>query len=91
MEGVVLYVKLVKVLVTHTKYYIAAFTVTSYGKRLKLSPNVGITNSSIGIPLTYMAVVVPIGFLVNTDRNITGHYGVYGSDTERSEGEQLQA
>jgi len=31
MEGVVLYVVLVRVFVTHTKRYVAAFTVTSYG------------------------------------------------------------
>ena len=33
MEGVVLYVTLVKVFVTHTKRYIAAFTVASYGNQ----------------------------------------------------------
>ena len=55
------------------------------------NPNLGITSFPIGIPLTYMAIVVPIGFLVNTDRNITGHYGVYRNNTETSEGEQLQA
>ena len=55
------------------------------------SLNLGMTSFSIGIPLTYMAVVVPIGFLVNTDRNTTGHYGVYRNDTETSEGEQLHA
>ena len=32
MEGVVLHVKLVKVFVTYTKYYIVAFTLASYGK-----------------------------------------------------------
>ena len=55
------------------------------------NPNSGITSFSIGIPLAYMAVVVPIGFLVNTDRNTTGHYGVYRNNTETSEGEQLHA
>ena len=31
-----------------------------------------------GIPLVYMAVVVPIGFLVNTD-DIGNHYGQYNT------------
>ena len=34
MEGVILYVKLVKVLVEHHKRYIAAFTVASYGQSI---------------------------------------------------------
>ena len=33
---------------------------------------------SSGLPLVYMAVVVPIGFLVNTD-DIGNHYGQYNS------------
>ena len=37
---------------------------------------------SSGLPLVYMAVVVPIGFLVNTD-DIGNHYGVY--DTANGE------
>ena len=33
---------------------------------------------SSGLPLVYMAVVVPIGFLVNTD-DIGNHYGQYNA------------
>lgn len=32
MEGIVLYVSLVRVFVKHKKRYIAGFTITSYGK-----------------------------------------------------------
>ena len=35
MEGVVLYVSLVRVFVTHTKRYITAFTVASYGQLIQ--------------------------------------------------------
>ena len=40
MEGVVLYVKLVKVFIKHHKRYIAAFTVASYGQLLSVKLHV---------------------------------------------------
>ena len=33
----------------------------------------------VGIPLLYMVVVVPLGFLVNTENGI--HYGNYNTTT----------
>ena len=46
MEGVVLYLALVKVFVSQKKKYIFGFTVTSYG-----------------LPLLYMGLTLPLGFI----------------------------
>ena len=52
MEGVVLYIILIKVFVTKTKRYMFAFTVASYG-----------------IPLLYLGLTIPLGFLLPTQPN----------------------
>ncbi|CAI8010534.1 Adhesion G protein-coupled receptor L3 [Geodia barretti] len=54
MEGVVLYVALVRVFVTKPHRYVIGFTVVSYGA-----------------PLVYMALAVPLGFLLSRGP----HYG----------------
>ena len=77
MEGVVLYVALVKVFIKFHKRYIAAFTVASYGQSINWQ-YIPYFHHYTGIPLVYMALVVPLGFLVNTD-NIGNHYGQYNT------------
>ena len=77
MEGVVLYVTLVKVFVHNHKYYIIGFTVASYGMLAQLImfswwEMFIIYAKWIVIPAIYMASAVPIGFLVEVD-NITDH------------------
>jgi hypothetical protein len=57
MEGVVLYVALVRVFVVHHLRYVIAFTVVSYG-----------------VPLVYMGLCIPLGFLLTDSENRT-HYG----------------
>ena len=52
MEGVVLYIILIKVFVTNTKRYILCFTIASYG-----------------IPLLYLGLTIPLGFLLPTKLN----------------------
>jgi hypothetical protein len=54
MEGVVLYVALVRVFITKPHRYVIGFTVVSYGA-----------------PLVYMAIAVPLGFLLSRGP----HYG----------------
>ena len=52
MEGVVLYILLVKVFVTNIKRYMVAFTISSYG-----------------LPLVYMGLTLPLGFVLPTQPN----------------------
>ena len=49
MEGVVLYIILIKVFIADTKRYILAFTMASYG-----------------IPLLYLGITIPLGFVFPT-------------------------
>ena len=75
MEGVVLYLVLVKVFVKHQiKRNIIGFTISSYGRKINASLDSYNIKSIVyaGIPFLYMLVVVPLGFLVNTDS--TGHH-----------------
>ena len=62
MEGVVLYVALVKVFVEHQKRYNIGFFLFSYGEPLKSLFSIRILLS--GAPLLYMVLCVPLGFAV---------------------------
>ena len=77
MEGVVLYVKLVKVFTANHKLYIAFFTIASYGKFHDCMHVHSLFGECmhIGVPLIYMILVVPLGFLVNTEHIVGSHYG----------------
>ena len=79
MEGVVLYVLLVRVFVEGShKRYIIWFTVASYGDPSNNNNNIihrSITlYFNIGLPALYMCLTIPLGFLLNGERH-------YGSDT----------
>ena len=70
MEGVVLYVVLVKVFVQKSKKkYFILFTVLSYGKTnadcflMKLS----LPKYRSGLPLLYMGLTIPLGFLLRDE------------------------
>ena len=79
MEGVVLYVTLVKVFIKYPTRYIAAFTIISYGI-IKIIPdnnNIAVTLIT-GAPAVYMMIVAPIGFLINTTNH--SHYLYYIGD-----------
>ena len=77
MEGVVLYVKLVGVFITHHKCYIAFFTIASYGKQESEKYCYARLTIMVysGIPLLYMILVAPLGLLVNTEDIVGSHYG----------------
>ena len=71
MEGVVLYVVLVRVFVKHPKQYMMCFTLLSYGLLILfiyLSIIMKIISYFWSI---YMLIIVPIGYLVGTDENHT--------------------
>ena len=82
MEGVVLFLVLVVVFVKHnTTRFIIGFTVASYGQYIFviiccLHIILIFRKFLSGIPFVYMVLVVPIGFLVNTD-SIGPHYGIH--------------
>lgn len=81
MEGVVLYVALVRVFVTKPRRYIIGFTVVSYG-RLKCKKRTQgdaffLLIFSSGAPMVYMAVVVPLGFLLPHGPHYGGEMYVY--------------
>ena len=42
-------------------------------------PEIHLQITITGIPLVYMALVVPVGFLVNTTDNNGNHYGQYNT------------
>ena len=52
MEGVVLYIVIIRVFVSNTKQYMLAFIITSYG-----------------LPLVYLGLTLPLGFLLPTQPN----------------------
>ena len=74
MEGVVLYVTLVKVFIKYPKRYIIAFTLISYGKD-GFNSNPMLYHNNTGVPAIYMMIIVPIGFLVNSSDQ--SHYLYY--------------
>ena len=76
MEGVVLYVTLVKVFIKYPTRYIAAFTIISYGI-IPDNNNIAVTLIT-GAPAVYMMIVAPIGFLINTTNH--SHYLYYVGD-----------
>ena len=78
MEGVVLYIALVRVFIAHPKQYIMCFTLLSYGL-LIIFIDVLIIMTIIGIPGVYMLIIVLIGYLVGTDENHT-HYLLYTNE-----------
>ena len=78
MEGVVLYIALVRVFVTHPKRYIMCFTLLSYGL-LIIFIDILIIMIIKGIPGVYMLIIVPMGYFVGTDENHT-HYLLYKNE-----------
>ncbi len=76
MEGVVLYVALVRVFVKQQKKYILGFTAFSYGACVGgcLSQPHPISMPSTGAPALYMALVVPLGLALESGPH-------YGGDT----------
>ena len=70
MEGLVLYIVLVRIFIKHPKRYIAGFTFASYGQLVyywtQFIPTI------VGVPGLYMTIIVPIGFLAGTS-DIKGH------------------
>ena len=81
MEGVVLYVTLVRVFVKYHARYIAAFTITSYGECAALLARNCPTIPSqipIGLPLLYVGgLTAPLGF-IRTDNFRQNHSYDYG-------------
>ena len=85
MEGVVLYVILVRVFIRNHVRYVIGFTVASYGRLkrwLHLNYDTCFYLLLVVIPAVYMAIVVPIGFLVQV--NDLPHYLYYNNDSIRT-------
>lgn len=75
MEGVVLYVALVRVFVTKPRRYMIGFTITSYGNKSSFRIFLNwMFYILTGVPLVYMALAVPLGFLLP-------HAPHYGGET----------
>ena len=83
MEGVVLYVTLVRVFIENHVRYAIGFTVASYGRLkqwLHLNNDTCYYLLLVVIPAVYMAIVVPIGFLVQVnDLPDDSHYLYYNN------------
>ncbi len=63
MEGVVLYLVLVKVFVKeHERKYIVGFTIVSYGMLYSNRLDI-VFMLSLGAPVLYMALCIPLGFV----------------------------
>ena len=91
MEGVVLYVALVKVFVKHQKRYIIGFTIFSYGTLVLLL--LPINHCSCvrrlfvfaGAPLLYMGLCVPLGFTLYSEADYGYGYVHVTNSTQDNE------
>ena len=79
MEGVVLYIALVRVFVTYPKQYIMCIRLLNYGL-LIIFIDVFIIMTIIGITGVYMLIIVLIRYIVGTNENHT-HYLLYTNKT----------
>ncbi len=84
MEGVVLYVTLVRVFIKNHVGYVIGFTVASYGSFGNACTCNIILNRIllIGIPALYMALVVPIGYSVNVVESHGNTHYLYFHETD---------
>ena len=66
MEGVVLYVALVKAIVTNNRRYMTGFFIFSYGRFTREMSQLAAKSCAVfaGVPLLYMALCVPLGLAI---------------------------